>query len=128
MLVFAAISGFLAVALGAFGAHGLKAVLSPEMMAVYQTGVQYHLTHSILWVVVSALTVIDPHNIWLKRSALALAIGIVLFSGSLYLLTVTGWKSLGMITPIGGVSMLLGWLMLAMAGRKLLAVQAGKPN
>ncbi|MFC3152035.1 DUF423 domain-containing protein [Litoribrevibacter euphylliae] len=124
MLTLAAISGFLAVALGAFGAHGLKTVLSPDMMAVYQTGVLYHLTHSILWLVVSALSVFDPENPWLKRSAVALAVGVVLFSGSLYLLTMTGLKTLGMITPVGGVSLLLGWLMLAIAGRKLLALQA----
>ena len=128
MIIVAALSGFLAVALGAFGAHGLKSVLAPDMMTVYQTGVEYHLTHSILWVLVSALSVLDSSNPWLKRSGVALGVGILLFSGSLYLLTLTGMKSLGVITPFGGVSLLLGWLMLAVAGRKLLALRAEEPG
>jgi uncharacterized membrane protein YgdD (TMEM256/DUF423 family) len=118
MMVLAAISGFLAVALGAFGAHALKAILSPEMMAVYQTAVEYHLMHSVLWLSVSGLSLHLPQLKWLTYSAWALAVGILLFSGSLYLLTLTGIKSLGMITPVGGVSLLLGWLMLALAGRE----------
>ncbi len=117
-MVLAAISGFLAVALGAFGAHALKAILSPEMMAVYQTAVEYHLMHSVLWLSVSGLSLHLPQLKWLTYSAWALAVGILLFSGSLYLLTLTGIKSLGMITPVGGVSLLLGWLMLALAGRE----------
>lgn len=124
MLVFAAISGFLAVAMGAFGAHGLKSVLSPEMLTVYQTGVFYHLTHSIIWGVVALAAVQWPSISWLNRSAWAFALGIVLFSGSLYLLTLTGVKTLGMVTPFGGVSLLVGWFMLAMAGKSLAKVKA----
>ncbi|GLQ30549.1 DUF423 domain-containing protein [Litoribrevibacter albus] len=123
MIVFAALSGFLAVALGAFGAHALKQVLSPEMLTVYQTAVEYHLIHSVLLFVVSALMLTHGHLRWLKRSALALAIGILLFSGSLYLLTLSGIKTLGIVTPFGGVSLLLGWLMLAAAGREFSRIQ-----
>jgi len=119
MLVFAAISGFLAVAMGAFGAHGLKSVLTPEMLTVYQTGVFYHLSHSIIWAMVALAGVQWPSISWLNRSAWGFALGILLFSGSLYLLTLTGIKTLGMVTPFGGASLLVGWLMLAMAGKSL---------
>lgn len=118
MIVFASLSGFLAVALGAFGAHALKSVLSSDMFSVYQTAVEYHLIHSVLLFVVSVLMVTHGNLLWLKRSAIAIAWGILLFSGSLYLLTLSGIKLLGMVTPLGGVSLLLGWLMLAAAGRE----------
>lgn len=99
--------GFLAVAIGAFGAHQLKDILSPEMMEVYRTGVLYHLVHAVIITAIGFYS-----NPKFYKAALFLSIGIVLFSFSLYIYTITGIKSLAMITPIGGVSFLVGWLLI----------------
>jgi len=99
---FAAVFGFLGVALGAFGAHGLKAVLSAnDTAAVWQTAVLYHLIHSVasLWAAGR-----NPTVVWFWLA------GVVIFSGSLYVLAVTNIKWLGAITPIGGLLFLAGWL------------------
>jgi uncharacterized membrane protein YgdD (TMEM256/DUF423 family) len=106
---------FLAVALGAFGAHALKTKLSADMLAVYQTGVQYHITHALALLVVASLSEkLDNKKtvLWVGRLMVA---GIILFSGSLYLLALTGVKVLGAITPLGGICFLTAWAMLAMA-------------
>ena len=104
-----AILGFLAVALGAFGAHALRVHLTPDRMAIYQTGVQYHLVHALAILVVAQLA--DRLNAravgWLWVA------GVVIFSGSLYALAGTGIRVLGAITPIGGVCFLAGWALLA---------------
>jgi uncharacterized membrane protein YgdD (TMEM256/DUF423 family) len=113
-LLLGAIAGFLAVALGAFGAHGLRGRLSPEMMSVFQTGVQYHLTHALALVLVSAI--MGRMSGWLIQTAgWCFTAGIVFFSGSLYLLAVTGVTILGAVTPIGGLLFLAGWACLAFA-------------
>ena len=113
-LLLGAVAAFLAVALGAFGAHGLRARLSPEMMAVFQTGVQYHMYHALALILVSAT--MGRMSGWLIQTAgWSFAAGIVLFSGSLYLLAVTGLTVLGAITPIGGLAFLIGWACLAFA-------------
>ena len=116
-LVTASLLGFLAVALGAFGAHGLKSVLAPDLMQVWQTAVLYHLVHSVALLAVAIWQLHSP-SVWLVRAALMILTGTLLFSGSLYLLAVTGVRILGMITPLGGVSWLVGWLMLMVAGLK----------
>jgi len=111
-VVIAAVLGGLGVALGAFGAHALKARLAPEMLTVYQTGVLYHLIHAVALLGLAA---------WVERgggSAATVAgwlflAGVVLFSGSLYVLAVTGVRGLGMITPFGGVAFIAGWVALA---------------
>jgi uncharacterized membrane protein YgdD (TMEM256/DUF423 family) len=115
-LTLASVSGFLAVALGAFGAHGLKPLLSADLLQVYQTGVQYHLLHTVVLLALGIWQLVQPQR-WLNRAAIMMLLGIVLFSGSLYLLAVTGIRILGVITPLGGVSWLAAWLMLAMAAR-----------
>ena len=100
----AALVGFLGVALGAFGAHGLKAILAAnDTASIWQTAVFYHLIHSVasLWATDKSLTVV---RIW--------TIGIAIFSGSLYLLAVTNVRWLGAITPIGGLFLLAGWALL----------------
>lgn len=99
----------LAVMLGAFGAHALKARLTPEMLAVYQTGVQYHLIHALGLMVVGLLRNMQPESGALKASALLMTLGIVLFSGSLYALALSGISILGAITPIGGVCFMAAW-------------------
>src|SRR5712671_3394640 len=101
-LLLGALAAFLAVALGAFGAHGLRARFSPEMMAVFQTGVQYHMYHALALVLVSVI--MGRMSGWLIQTAgWCFTAGIVLFSGSLYLLATTGMTMLGAITPIGGL-------------------------
>lgn len=114
-LFIAAISGFLAVALGAFGAHGLKQKLSADMLAVYHTGVQYHFYHTLALFGVALLMLQLPPSAALRWSALLFCIGIVIFSGSLYVLAISGIRWLGAITPLGGVAFLAGWILLALA-------------
>ncbi|ASP37823.1 hypothetical protein CHH28_03655 [Bacterioplanes sanyensis] len=120
-VMLAAVAGFSAVALGAFGAHGLKKVLSPQWLTVYQTGVQYHLIHAVVLLAVGLiLTQPMPQQsrAWLARAAWLLLVGLLLFSGSLYALAVSGVSAIGMITPIGGVSWLLAWVCIGLAGRQ----------
>lgn len=113
-LLVGAVAAFLGVTLGAFGAHGLRGRLSPEMMAVFQTGVQYHMYHALALVLTSAI--MGRMSGWLIQTAgWCFAAGIVLFSGSLYLLAMTGVTILGAITPIGGLLFLAGWACLAFA-------------
>ena len=100
--------------LGAFGAHGLRTRLSPEMMAVFETGVRYHMYHALAILAVGLI--IPTMGGWLIRTAgWAFAAGIVLFSGSLYALALTGVTTLGMITPLGGLAFLIGWAFLVFA-------------
>ncbi len=106
---------FVGVALGAFGAHGLKAHLRPEAQDIYQTGVFYHLIHALALLAVGTLTILKPSESLVRQAGGAFVIGIILFSGSLYLLAVTGLKKLGMITPLGGLAFLIGWLFLVLA-------------
>ena len=103
-----------AVAFGAFGAHGLKSHLSTEMLAVYKTGVEYHFYHALGLLLIGVLAVYMP-DVQLKWSAIFLSAGIMLFSGSLYVLAVTGIKWLGAITPLGGLSFIAGWILLFVA-------------
>ena len=106
----AAILGFLAVALGAFGAHGLKDVLARnDTAAIWQTAALYHLVHSVVLLFVASR---EPLAVWAWRLFFA---GVVIFSGSLYVLAVTNVKWLGAITPLGGLCLLGGWLALAFA-------------
>ena len=106
---------FLGVLLGAFGAHGLKDTLSAEGKHAYQTAVLYHLIHGLALLAVGWLATVKPAEPLVKSAGWAFVIGIVLFSGSLYVLSVTGIKKLGIITPFGGLSFLIGWLCLALA-------------
>jgi len=129
-LLISAISGLLSVALGAFGAHGLKKVVSPSMLTVYQTGVQYQFIHTLALLAL-ALFMLSPKSDemnklmnQIKWSANLMLVGIVLFSGSLYTMTfmsVSGgfpaW--LGPITPIGGLTFIMAWFLIAYAAFKL---------
>lgn len=116
------ISSFLAIALGAFGAHGLSEKLTEKYMAVYQTGVQYHLFHSLtllafsFWMRLQAAE--TPGAEISIVPAIFFVIGIFLFSGSLYTLAITGISKLGMITPLGGLSFLIGWAYFAWVSLK----------
>jgi uncharacterized membrane protein YgdD (TMEM256/DUF423 family) len=111
-----ALAGFVAVALGAFGAHGLRGRLSPDMLAVFETGVRYQMYHALALMLTSALTGgAIVHGRAAAAAGWLFVAGIVLFSGSLYVLAITGISILGAITPLGGVAFLLGWACLAIA-------------
>jgi len=107
-----AINGFLTVALGAFGAHGLKHQISDRMMDVFQTAIDYHGMHSLALIGL-ALYLNTHHYRSLTLAAYAFIIGIVLFCGSLYVMALTSQTWLGMITPLGGISFLVGWYLFA---------------
>jgi uncharacterized membrane protein YgdD (TMEM256/DUF423 family) len=109
----AAIMGFLGVALGAFGAHGLRNYLGPQDIETYKTGVLYHLIHSAV-----LLSIGFYNNEKLNKAAAFILAGIILFSFSLYAYAVTGIKFLAFITPFGGVSFLTGWSLIAYYGIK----------
>ena len=113
-LFLAALAGFIAVAMGAFGAHGLKHVLSEHYLDVYKTAVLYQMWHALLLALIAVL----PKQRLLTWAAWSLVTGIVLFSGSLYLLAILKLGWLGMITPFGGLAFLLAWGLLAFAAFK----------
>ncbi len=108
----AGIAGFVGVALGAFGAHGLKSRLEPDLLAVFETGVRYQMYH-VLALCAAAWGWARWPGRWFALAGWAFIAGIVIFSGSLYLLAVTGQRWLGAITPLGGVAFIAGWAALA---------------
>jgi len=112
-LLVGAVSGFIGVAFGAFGAHVLRGRLSPDMLAVFETGVRYQMYHAVAVLVVALAT--SRFDGWLIRAAgWSLTAGMVLFSGSLYALALTGVTKFAMITPVGGLAFLAGWALLVM--------------
>ena len=110
-LVIGAISGFLVVILGAFGAHGLKDILDEYGKSIYEKAVLYHMFHTMAILVLGLIEKIQP-EMQLSIAGWAFIFGIILFSGSLYVLAVTGFKWMGMITPFGGVFFIIGWVLL----------------
>lgn len=107
-----AISACLAVAAGAFGAHGLKSRLGAEMLSIFETGVRYQMYHAFALIVVAWALTRWPGHLMATSGWLFIA-GTLIFSGSLYLLSLTGWRWLGAITPLGGLAFIAGWLCLA---------------
>ncbi|MBI3244313.1 MAG: DUF423 domain-containing protein [Chloroflexi bacterium] len=105
----------LAVALGAFGAHGLRARLTADLLATFETGVRYHMYHALALLVVAAAVSKWPGSNWPVLAGWLFVAGTILFSGSLYLLAVTGLRWLGAITPFGGLAFLAGWACLVIA-------------
>lgn len=118
-LVTAALLGALAVTLGAFGAHGLKKVVPPETVATFETGVRYQFYHVFALIAVAMLFDRIPSE-WLRYAGWCFIIGIILFSGSLYLLTTlkatntVGLSGIGIVTPFGGLFFIAGWICLAL--------------
>lgn len=108
----AALQGFLAVALGAFGAHALKARLSPAMLDVWQTAVQYQFFHTTVLVALALYWQKTPLSVWWQSAFWAFCVGVLLFSGSLYWLALGGPRWLGPVTPLGGLTLLAAWLCL----------------
>ena len=112
-LFLAGVSGFLGVGIGAFGAHALKDKLTPELAATFQTGVQYHLIHTLALFGVGLLVLLMPQASLARTSGWLFTVGIVLFSGSLYALALSGVRWLGAITPLGGLCFRAAWGILA---------------
>ena len=113
-LLVGAVAGMVGIGLGAFGAHGLRNRLTPEMLAIFETGVRYQMYHALAILVVAALMVrIDGR--WLTIAGWSFTAGIVVFSGSLYILALSGVTILGAITPIGGLAFIIGWICLVIA-------------
>ena len=110
-LILGALSALIGVGMGAFGAHGLKAILAPEMLVVYKTGVTYQMWHA-LGLILIALLLQQYKGKLLIWSGWLMFSGIILFSGSLYLLAILNAKWLGMITPFGGLAFLLAWMLI----------------
>lgn len=119
ILAAGAIITALGVAAGAFGAHALGDTLQPSDLEVYRTGVRYHLIHGLALLAV-ALVAVHGQNSLLRLASIAFIVGIVLFSGSLYTLVLSGHRWLGAITPLGGLLFLLGWVFLAIGGWRAL--------
>ena len=114
-VVLGSLGSFLGVALGAFGAHGLKTKVAPELLATWNTGVLYHLVHALGLILIGILCQLLPEVPLVKKAGWFIVAGVVLFSGSLYFLVLSDVRAFGMITPLGGVSFLVGWALLAMA-------------
>ncbi|CAA0115652.1 Uncharacterised protein [Halioglobus japonicus] len=119
-ITLASLSGMLAVLFGAFGAHALKGKLDDYALGVFETAVQYHFNHSLALLAVGILALSQPDTVLLRSSGWLFLLGIVIFSGSLYLLSLTGVRWLGAITPLGGLAFIAGWACLAATGWKLL--------
>jgi uncharacterized membrane protein YgdD (TMEM256/DUF423 family) len=115
-ILLGALAGAAGVVLGAFGAHALKARLAPDMLAVWQTAVQYHFWHALGLIAVGIVIAHAlPGSTVLKWAGWLMVAGLVLFSGSLYALALTGARWLGAVTPFGGTAWILAWLLLAWA-------------
>ncbi|MGH8590797.1 MAG: DUF423 domain-containing protein [Gammaproteobacteria bacterium] len=114
----AAISGFVAVAAGAFGAHFLKARLAPDALQIFETGARYQMYHALALLAVACVTARAPSAFGSAAGWLFVA-GTVVFSGSLYALALTGWRGLGAVTPFGGVALLVAWICLLAAAMKM---------
>jgi uncharacterized membrane protein YgdD (TMEM256/DUF423 family) len=112
LLLVAAVLGFSGVALGAFGAHALRQRLTPDLLTVYSTGVLYHLVHTLAALAVAVLAG-QRASTSLTAAGWLFVAGVVVFSGSLYALALTGVRSLGAVTPLGGLLFLAGWATLA---------------
>lgn len=114
-LVFGSLALLLAVAMGAFGAHLLKKTLTPEALTVYETAVHYHFYHALGLLAVGLLVLHVPAAALLGWAGGLMAAGLILFCGSLYALSLSDVRGLGMITPVGGLAFIVAWLLLAVA-------------
>ena len=117
-LLVGSIAALLAVLLGAFGAHGLRHKIAPDLLTVYQTGVQYHFYHALGLLLLAVMSFHLPDSALLRWAGILMLMGIVLFSGSLYLLAISGVRWLGIITPFGGAAFIVAWLLLAFVAWK----------
>lgn len=114
LLLFGVFLGFIGVALGAFGAHILKERLSPDLFAVFEVGVRYQFYH-VFAICLSAWLIAFTPGSWALWAGISFAAGVIIFSGTLYILSLSGVRWWGMITPLGGLLLLFGWFLLAVA-------------
>ena len=115
-ILLGALAGAAGVVLGAFGAHALKARLAPDVLAIWQTAVQYHFWHALALIAIGILIALAlPGSALLRWAGWLMVAGILLFSGSLYALALSGVRSLGAVTPFGGVAWITEWVLLAVA-------------
>lgn len=112
LLILGSANALLSVLLGAFAAHGLKSRLEPYYLEVFKTGVDYQFYHALGLILISIILTQWAPNVWIKSAAWLMLAGIIIFSGSLYVLSITQIRWLGAITPIGGLSFILAWLSL----------------
>ncbi len=119
MVLLGALYGFIGVAFGAFGAHALRSRLTPELLAVWRTGVEYQFWHALALIAVGLLATTRPGPL-ANAAGWCFAIGVLLFSGSLYALTLSGVRVLGAVTPVGGLLFLIGWALLAVHAARTL--------
>ena len=112
IIILAGVNGFMAVSIGAFAAHMLRDRLSPELLNTFQTGVQYHMYHALALLGIGLMMLNFSTSNLLRISAYLMMSGIVLFSGSLYLLSITEIRWLGAITPLGGLCFLTAWALI----------------
>ncbi|MCL4112718.1 UNVERIFIED_CONTAM: hypothetical protein GTU68_052165 [Idotea baltica] len=117
-LLLSSFFGFSAIVLGAFAAHALKKILTDEQQAIFHTATYYQMIHSLALFGIALLSLYVPGRI-VNIAGLSFLLGIILFSGSLYLLTLTGCSKLGIITPVGGIAFLVGWFCLGLAALQL---------
>ena len=117
-LIIVGFSGLLVVALGAYGAHGLQDVIGERLLETFKKAVTYQGTHTLALFGVAVLLVNFPLSRWLKVAGWSFIIGILLFSGSLYIMVFAGVHSLGLVTPLGGVVFMFGWFSLVLAAYK----------
>jgi len=115
----------LAVAAGAFGAHILKKILAPDLMAIYETAVHYHVYHALGLLSIGILTLWLPSATLLRWAGVLMVSGLLLFSGSLYALSLSGVRWLGLVTPLGGIALLAAWFVLVIAVAKAHEFGAG---
>lgn len=118
-LALGALNGFLAVALDAFAAHGLQGRLTEHMLSVFDKGVDYQGFHALALLITGLLLLHDPHSRPIRWAGALFLFGILLFSGSLYTLALTGARGWGAITPSGGMAFLLGWALMGLGGARL---------
>ena len=111
-VIVGAVFALFSIALGAFGAHALKSRVSKEMLGVYEKGVRYEMYHSLALIFVGILLRVGVNSQTIYVAGWLFAIGIVCFSGSLYFLSISGKKSIGVITPLGGLCFLAGWVLI----------------
>ncbi len=118
-LIFGAVFAGVAVAAGAFGAHALRSRLTIPDLAIFETGVRYQMYHALALIAVAWVLSLAPQGELARWAGICFVAGILIFSGSLYLLVLTNTRWLGAITPIGGVALLAGWICLALSAARL---------
>jgi uncharacterized membrane protein YgdD (TMEM256/DUF423 family) len=114
-LFLGSLSAALAITLGAFGAHGLQSALTERMLAIYETAFRYHMFHALGLLVTAVTAYAKPFSRWVVRAGYTMLAGKILFSGSLYILALSGIRAFGAVTPFGGAALILAWLFLALA-------------